>query len=789
MTREQRTKDLCFIAAVSACVLAYELLLTRILAVHYWSYFASMIVSLAMLGFAASGTVLFLLWRSGKALEWWVTCGTVGLILSLPVCPLVSERIECIPSVVLWDLNQVGLFALNYLVLLIPFLLGGFIVGSFFLSSPLAAGRIYCANMLGAGIGILVSVVWLCELPPAIALAWVAFPVAVFACFRDPGRMACLLLGAALAVSVGAARCAPERPRFSQYKGMHRLLLMPDASVEYSTWNRFGYLAVVDSKTIRHAPGLSLAFGGTLPDQKAVFTNGDDMEPVCRGGDDVSLSGFFGSMVSALPFTLREAPRVLVSGAGGGMDVLAALANGAAHVNAVENNTAMARLMQTRLAPFSGNLYGDRRVQLSIGSARLHAVQDAGCYDIVVLPARRSLFAATAGTAASDPDFLLTREALGDFLSALGPRGILAMETWINLPPRHEARLFATAVDMLRRKGLDPGAHLAAVRSLRTCLVLVFRDPVGASDRAGIRRFCEAGLFDPVYYPGMAVGEANRFNVVERAPYATLFRDLIGDMAGACRRHPFLIRPATDDRPYFGHFFKWAALPQLLDKAGPNVAAHVGWGYTFLLITLAQAVPLGAILILAPLASAGRSTVPGYRYRYRAYGYFAFLGPGFMFLELAAIQQFARFLPHPVYAFGLTIGIVLVGAGVGARLSAHRAVRHSRLFAGIVLLLLTYLGMWQVAIRLRSHTAFLTGVVCLALLSVGMGMPFPRGIERLRRCAPQLVPWAWGINGYASVLAVLAAGLVLPSIGLSGLVSLAAAGYLGAALTFPPEPS
>ena len=52
---------------------------------------------------------------------------------------------------------------------------------------------------------------------------------------------------------------------------MHRLLLMPDARIERSAWNRFGYLSVVDSRTIRYAPGLSLTFAGTIPRQKKTF--------------------------------------------------------------------------------------------------------------------------------------------------------------------------------------------------------------------------------------------------------------------------------------------------------------------------------------------------------------------------------------------------------------------------------------------------------------------------------------------------------------------------------------
>ena len=49
------------IALLSACVLAYEVLLTRLFSIVLWHHFAYMIISAAMLGYGASGTALALL--------------------------------------------------------------------------------------------------------------------------------------------------------------------------------------------------------------------------------------------------------------------------------------------------------------------------------------------------------------------------------------------------------------------------------------------------------------------------------------------------------------------------------------------------------------------------------------------------------------------------------------------------------------------------------------------------------------------------------------------------------
>jgi len=49
---------LAAIALLSAAAIAYELLLTRLFAITLWHHFAYMVISLALLGYGASGTLL-----------------------------------------------------------------------------------------------------------------------------------------------------------------------------------------------------------------------------------------------------------------------------------------------------------------------------------------------------------------------------------------------------------------------------------------------------------------------------------------------------------------------------------------------------------------------------------------------------------------------------------------------------------------------------------------------------------------------------------------------------------
>jgi uncharacterized membrane protein len=70
----------------------------------------------------------------------------------------------------------------------------------------------------------------------------------------------------------------------------------------------------------------------------------------------------------------------------------------------------------------------------------------------------------------------------------------------------------------------------------------------------------------------------------------------------------------------------------------------------------------------------------------------------------------------------------------------------------------------------------------IAPLACLMGMPFPLGLARVARESEDLLPWAWGINGCASVVASILATLLAIHFGFAAVVILAVALYLLAPL-------
>ena len=73
----------------------------------------------------------------------------------------------------------------------------------------------------------------------------------------------------------------------------------------------------------------------------------------------------------------------------------------------------------------------------------------------------------------------------------------------------------------------------------------------------------------------------------------------------------------------------------------------------------------------------------------------------------------------------------------------------------------------------------------LGPLAFCMGMPFPLALTEIGAEAEDLVPWAWAVNGCASVIAAVLATLLAVHFGFAVVVIISLALYGIAAATFP----
>ena len=149
-------------------------------------------------------------------------------------------------------------------------------------------------------------------------------------------------------------------------------------------------------------------------------------------------------------------------------------------------------------------------------------------------------------------------------------------------------------------------------------------------------------------------------------------------------------------------------------------------------------------------------------------GYVAFIGVGFMFIEVALVQKLALFLGHPAYSLTVTLFSILVFSGLGSLIVdrvAGPSVRFvTRCLIGVVLISIFYAGGLQPLLeRLQVPSLVGRATIAAALLAPGsmlIGMPFPSMVRRLGKDRRSLISWTWAVNGFASVIASIVAVMI-----------------------------
>src|SRR5262245_37363747 len=148
------------IALLSASLLAFQVLLTRVCALRLHFHFGFLIISNSLLGIGASGSLLALverLWR--RAPEKWIRAFGLLYLLSLPLCwswLLTTQVPKTLtfdhPELIWQEVRQLAGFNLACAV---PFFFGGTAVGLILSANAARVGAVYGADLLGAGLGCL----------------------------------------------------------------------------------------------------------------------------------------------------------------------------------------------------------------------------------------------------------------------------------------------------------------------------------------------------------------------------------------------------------------------------------------------------------------------------------------------------------------------------------------------------------------------------------------------------------------------------------------------------------
>jgi hypothetical protein len=781
---------------LSLATLLLELGLTRVLSVANWYHFGFLVVSTALLGFGASGVTLSL-WKKLRE-ETPLDHALVLISLLFGFVALASfwlmQRIPFQPFWLLVQRRQFIYMLLYYIVLAAPFYCSGLAISLLLSRGGKEVNRLYAADLLGAGVGC----VAVCAVTPMFggsgSIAIAAMLGIISALFFNSFRLTRLtLIGGLSAVGMLALAFVAEQVMpIHAIPEKHHPLQPVNGSPIYTEWNSFSKIDVyelpMDPEKGRPDPG----FRSIIIDAGAAGTGIGDLSMGVRN----FLANSPEYRPAGLAYVGKEHPKVLIIGSGAGRDVLEAMYYGASSITAVEINPIINDIVTNRMRAHWGGLFEQPEVHLVTEDGRSFVRRSKDKYDAIISVHTLSYAALSSGALSLSETYVLTGEAFEDYWDHLTPNGVLL----VTRPDYQIPKLFATTHEMFNRLGLgSPADHLLAFKDVSAPFrhtgylggFLLQKSPLQREQvdlmakRLGIGENKEWGEMGPpaIYYsPFQAPGN----------DYQALLADLAKspDLERIYNSSRDVLRPATDDKPFFNQRRRWSSLRlgfRGVLGAGARGNPDDPVAEVILVVLLIQSILVAGVMILIPLVRFNRQglRVPG---RWSFLTYFAGLGLGFILIEIVLLQRLSLFLGEPIYTFSVVLAGLLVFTGVGSYLAARiqrvsRTILSYALLAVVGMILFTLFATPSVlsaALGLSLPWRVAISVLLVAPLGVVLGVPFSTGLRLVGEEAPALVPWAWAVNGFFTVIGSVGAMILGMVLGFNAVLLIAAVCYAAA---------
>ena len=749
---------------ISASILMLELVLTRIFSVKLYYHYAFMVISLALLGSGASGVYVYLfprffrLERLEKQLFafCWLFAASIPLILGFIL------RLDFQFD---FTLRQLWRIVLLYGIPSVPFFLGGLCLSLAMTHLSDNISRLYSFDLAGAACGCLLVIPLLNVLGGPQAMLAIAVLAAVACWLLLPVCPPKILyvLPLLLLVPLGASLVlGPDNP----WLKLHYVKGRDEGEALFTKWNSSSRITVVQ---VNH-------------DRKDtwIIMDGDAGTLLPDFDGDLASWKFLQGRVSSLAYHIKPAAQTLIVGPGGGIDVLTALSFGNRDITGVEiNPITVDDVMRGVFRDFTGGLYFRPEVKIHVDEGRSFIRRAPHSYDIIQATLVDTWAATAAGAFALTENNLYTVEAFKDYFAKLKDDGILTFTRWNLDPPQQDLRLVSlTRAAMQELEFSRPERSMVVVRENRRreaveCNFLFKKSGFTDAEVRKIEDVSRTNAFEVLYTP--LTRPENPFTALITAK----------DPQHFYRNYAYDVTPPRDNSPFFFHTVRLRQLWGSLFLSWESKKTNVGVLVLFSVFLVALALAL--LFLLFPLfwfrkEAFGREAAP-------EVGYFVCLGLGFILIEMTLVQKFILFLGRPVYALSIVLFSTLLFSGLGSFWSARLSNERLRQNISMICLLiatvtLAYLVLLPLFLyRLVGLTTLLKAllaIACLAPLGFVMGIPMPLGINWLRQTSPALIPWAWGMNGAASVLGSILTMVIAVNLGFNQALIVAIGLYISA---------
>lgn len=768
---------------VAASTLLLEITLTKIFSVIHFHYFAFFIVSTALFGYGFSGIYL----STSKRLEK-ISKSKLLFISALlfAATTVLSYKLILLTPLKITELfssaQQLRYLAQVYLLLALPFFFSGLVIGLLLTYCSERINSLYFADLAGAAIGCFAIVI----LVPVFGGSGTVIFASILACLSAvvlAERPSWYVWPLSLLIVLFFLLPKSERLFPSAEKSEKRYFRESLEKGEhlYTGWSPASRIDVVtygpDRSVIWIDGGTNQSFMMRV-DPKATFTTEHPK---------------FVWKTVEIPYALLQEPKVMIIGPGGGIEVVSALRYGPASITAVELDPLITNIVLGKFSNYIGRIYTHPNVVLVNEEGRSFIRRSNQKFDIIQQKNSSHPMAVATGALNLTETYLLTKEAFHEYLDHLTDGGFLTIE-------RHGGvRLLALGSEVLQERGIqDYWKRMVLVRESSLNQVFLLKNG-DFTDREldYIEAYLRFKKDSPLYTPRM------RYKV--NTVFTLLMRD--EHRKNVIREAPYHLEAPTDDWPFIEHFFNLKSLFSTkmrakLDNHFWNRAAITDLSRSegaypdlSLYLILLEALVLSTVFILYPLLKMKRSGIATKGAGHLLL-YFFCLGVGFIFIEIALIQKYILFIGYPVYAVAAIIFSLLIGAGLGSLFSGRFVANPFGALRIVVVALIisTLLQTLVVPILFRQFLAvpfpMRIALSVLFIFPAGffMGMPFPLGLSWTSKHFSSFVPWAWGINGYATVIGSVLSVILALHFGFRTVLWLATATYVVAYLSLRSTP-
>ena len=536
--------------------------------------------------------------------------------------------------------------ALGCVLAALPFTAAGLVIAVVIRRYARTVGRVYAADLLGAGIGAVA----------VVPLMWIADPATLMVALGAVSALAAMLLAGPSRLSLATAVIAVALTAASATTSLYFLPPWTHQPVYAERWTP---LARVIGDPPPHGSPFALLFYDRAYAPVWVYHRGDP-SPSPRA---------LHLQPQSLGYALAGSGRVLVIGGGGGRDILNARSSGERRIDVIELNRGIVQMVDRDLYRWSGAPYTLPGVRTVVGDGRSVLARRSTRYRVIHIGFTDTLTANAATAFALTEDNLYTLQAFQEYFDHLRPNGILDVSRLYKLTGDEALRITILALQALRHRGVGHPERNVVVILGHDVLGELFGTtlarlrPWTPAELSRLRHLAAAAGLQIAYAPGGP----------DRLEWAQLAR--APSLQAFCSGYRLNVCPPTDDRPFFFN----------MTRLGDLGAHRPGYIYStdpllVLGLTLAILLVLGTVALVVPLVLVDGTARPALG----ALGFFLWIGLGYLILEVVLIQRFVLFLGFPTYSLSIVLSSLLVFTGLGSWLTTRlRTDRRRALGVGL----------------------------------------------------------------------------------------------------------